>query len=118
MSETRLARVGEEIQREIASLLSEGRIKDDRIGFVTITGVKVTQDMTEANVYYSAHGTEAEQKATGEALAANAGRIRAHIGRVMKIRHAPLLHFMYDKSIEEGAKIDRLLREVREKEGW
>jgi ribosome-binding factor A len=110
--------VGDQIQREIASLLSEGRIKDDRIGFVTITGVKVTEDMMEANVYFSAHGTQAQQDATAQALAGNAGRFRSHIGRVMKIRHAPLLHFLKDKSIEEGAKIDRLLKEVREKEGW
>jgi ribosome-binding factor A len=118
MSETRLARVGDQIQREIASLLSAGQVKDERIGFVTITAVKLTPDMKEAKVYFTAHGSEAEQAATAEALARNAGRFRAHVGRTMKIRHAPLLRFVHDASIEEGAKIERLLKEVREKEGW
>lgn len=118
MSEARAARVGEEIQREIARLLSTGKLKDDRIGFVTITGVEVTSDLREAKVYFVTHGTDAEQKASKEALSENAGRLRSHVGKVMKIRHAPELRFVRDKSVDEGAKIDRLLREVRDKEGW
>lgn len=118
MSEARRARVADQIQREIASLLSTGQLKDDRIGFVTITGVKVTDDLKEAKVWYVAHGTEAEQRAAAEALAGHAGKLRSHLGRVMRIRHAPALRFVHDASIEEGAKIDRLLKEVREKEGW
>lgn len=118
MSEQRAARVGDQIQREIASLLSTGKIKDDRIGFVTITAVRVTSDLKEAKVYFTAHGTEAEQKQSAEALSENAGRLRSHLGKVMKIRQAPSLRFVHDASIEEGAKIERLLKEVREKEGW
>ena len=118
MSETRVARVGDQIQREIASLLSSGGLKDDRIGFVTITGVKVTPDLMDAKVYFSVHGTAAEQKATAAALADDTGRIRSHVGKRMKIRHIPTLHFVRDAAIEEGAKIDRLLQEVRKKEGW
>ncbi len=118
MSETRMARVGDQIQREIASLLAAGQLKDDRIGFVTITGVKVTEDLTEAKVFYVAHGTEAEQKSVAQAFAENAGRIRSHVSKVMRLRHTPSLRFVYDQAIEEGAKIDRLLQEVRKKEGW
>jgi ribosome-binding factor A len=118
MSEARLARVADQIQREIATLISSGQVKDDRIGFVTITGVTITEDMKEAKVYFTAHGTEAAQKSSAEALLSNAGRFRSHIGKEMKIRHAPLLRFVHDDSIEEGAKIERLLSEVRKKEGW
>ena len=118
MSETRMARVGDQIQREIATLLSTGAVKDDRIGFVTITAVKVTEDLKEAKVFFTAHGTEAEQKSSAEALIAHAGQFRSHIGKEMKIRHAPVLRFVHDASIEEGAKIERLLKEVRDKEGW
>ena len=118
MSEARATRVADQIQREIATLLSTGALKDDRIGFVTITGVKVTDDLKEAKVYFTAHGTEPEQKASAEALASHAGRFRSHIGKEMKIRHAPSLRFIHDASIEEGAKIERLLKEVRDKEGW
>ena len=118
MSEARVARVGDQIQREIANILTTGQLKDDRIGFVTITAVKVTQDLKEAKVYFTTHGTEAEQKVSAEALASHVGRLRSHIGKEMKIRHAPSLRFVHDASIEEGAKIERLLKEVREKEGW
>lgn len=118
MSEERATRVGDQIQREIASLLSTGGIKDPRIGFVTITAVKLTPDLKEAKVYFTSHGSEAEQKETAEGLADSAGRLRSHIGKVMRIRHAPTITFVFDKSIEEGAKIERLLGEVRKKEGW
>jgi len=118
MSEARATRVGDQMQREIASILATGKLKDDRIGFVTITAVKVTSDLREAKVYYVAHGSDEEKKASAEALAENAGRLRSHIGRVMKIHHAPMLRFVFDASIEEGAKIERLLKEVRDKEGW
>jgi ribosome-binding factor A len=118
MAESRTQRVAAQIQREIAGLLSTGQVKDPRIGFVTVTAVEVTQDLKEAKVFYVAHGSPEEVKETGRALSDNAGKLRSHIGRVMKIRHAPELRFVHDKSIEEGAKIERLLKEVRDKEGW
>lgn len=118
MAESRIKRVAGQIQREIAGLLATGQVKDPRIGFVTVTAVEVTDDLKEAKVFYVAHGTPEAVKETGRALSDNAGRLRSHIGRVMKIRHAPELRFVHDKSIEEGEKIDRLLREVRKKEGW
>lgn len=118
MSETRAARVGDQIQREIASMLSTGQVKDERLGFVTITAVKVTTDLREAKVYFVAHGTDEERDQTRQALEDNAGRLRSHLGRVMKIRHAPELRFVHDASIDEGMKIERLLKEVRDKEGW
>jgi ribosome-binding factor A len=118
MSEERATRVGDQMQREIASYLSAGKLKDDRIGFVTITAVKVTSDLREAKVYFVSHGTDEEQKTSAAALAENAGRLRSLIGRTMKIHHAPLLRFIQDASIEEGSKIERLLKEVRDREGW
>lgn len=118
MSESRAVRVAQEIQREIAQLITTGKLKDDRIGFVTITGVRVTPDLREATVYFIVHGSEAEQKESALALDENAGKLRSHIGKVMRIRHAPALTFKPDSSIDEGMKIERLLKEVREKEGW
>lgn len=115
---SRVQRVAEQIQREIASLLSTGQVKDPRIGFVTITAVEVTPDLKEAKVFYVVHGTPTEIKESGRALSDSAGKLRGHIGRAMKIRHAPELRFVHDKSIEEGEKIERLLKEVRSKEGW
>jgi ribosome-binding factor A len=117
-SESRVQRVADQIQREIATLLSTGQVKDPRIGFVTVTAVELTPDLKEGKVFYVAHGSDEEIKQTGRALSDNAGKLRSHIGRVMKIRHAPELRFVHDKSIEEGEKIERLLKEVRAREGW
>ena len=117
-SESRVQRVADQIQREIATLLSTGQVKDPRIGFVTVTAVELTPDLKEGKVFYVAHGSDEEIKQTGRALSDNAGKLRSHIGKVMKIRHAPELRFVHDKSIEEGEKIERLLKEVRQREGW
>lgn len=117
MSESRARRVAEQIQREIAQLITSGALKDDRIGFVTITGVDVTSDLREAKVWFVAHGSDAEQRQSAEALDEHKGRLRSHIGREMKIRHAPELKFARDASIDEGMKIEGLLREIKEKDG-
>ena len=93
-------------------------MKDDAIGFVTITGVKVTPDRMEATVDFTCHGTDAERTVTADGLARNAGRFRSHVGKAIRTRSMLLLKFVHDPSIEEGDKIDRLLKEVRAKEGW
>lgn len=117
MSEQRALRVGAEIQREIARMLTSGTLKDDRIGFVTITAVKVTADLRDAKVYWVGQGSEAQVKESALALKENAGRLRSHLGKVMRLRNAPIVTFHYDDSIENGMKIEALLAEVRKKEG-
>lgn len=118
MSESRAVRVAHQIQREVAQLITEGKLKDDRIGFVTITGVDVSSDLTEAKIWYAVHGSDEEKAATAEAFKELKGRVRSHIGKVMRIRHAPSLTFLVDESIDRGARIEELLKEVREREGW
>jgi len=118
MSEQRALRVGAEIQREIARMLTSGTLKDDRIGFVTITAVKVTADLREAKVYWVGQGSEQQQAESAAALKENAGKLRSHLGKVMRIRHAPTITFKFDESIENGMKMEALLAEVRKKEGW
>lgn len=118
MSESRAVRVAHQIQREIAQLLTSGKLKDDRIGFVTITGVDVSSDLSEAKVWYAVHGTDEDKKSTAEAFKDLAGQVRSHIGKVMRIRHAPSLRFLVDEAIDRGARIEELLKDVREKEGW
>lgn len=118
MSEARALRVAHQIQREVAQLITTGKLKDDRIGFVTITGVDVSSDLMEAKIWYAVHGTDEEKGATAEAFKALTGRVRSHIGKVMRIRHAPSVTFLVDEAIDRGARIDALLKEVRDREGW
>ena len=111
-------RVGQEIQAAIASLITRGELRDPRIGFITITGVKVSPDLRVAKVYYSMLGTDEERSESQKGLEAAKGFIRREVTARIQLRVSPEIYFVFDKSIVEGDKIDRLLREVKEREGW
>jgi len=111
-------RVGQEIQAAIASIITRGELRDPRIGFITITGVKVSPDLRVAKVYYSMLGTDQERSESQKGLEAAKGFIRREVTARIQLRVSPEIYFVFDKSIVEGDKIDRLLREVKEKEGW
>jgi ribosome-binding factor A len=117
-SKARVERVGQEIQAAIAEVLSRGLIRDPRIGFITLTGVKVSADLRVAQVFYSMIGTEEQRQATQEGLEAAKGFVRREVTSRMKLRVSPEVFFTFDDSLNEGDKIDRLLREVKQKEGW
>jgi ribosome-binding factor A len=113
----RPARVAHEFQRELSALLARG-LKDPRItGFITVTGARMSPDLREAVAYVSVHGGEEERRRTLAGLAAAAGFLQREVARNLRLRHTPHLRFVYDGSVEEGDKIERLLREVREREG-
>src|SRR6266852_6781543 len=107
-------RVGQEIQAAIASMITRGELRDPRIGFVTITGVKVSPDLRVAKVFYSAIGADEELELTQAGLEAAKGFFRREVSAQVPLRVSPEIHFAFDNSIREGDKIDRLLREVKE----
>jgi ribosome-binding factor A len=114
----RPARVAHEFQRELSAVLARG-LKDPRItGFITVTGAKMGSDLKDITVYVSVHGEEKEREQTMEGLRAAAGYLQREVSHALKLRYTPHLRFAYDGSIAEGDKIDRLLKEVKEKEGW
>jgi ribosome-binding factor A len=117
-SSVRAERVGHEIQAAIADLLARGLLRDPRIGFITITGVKVSADLRVARVYYSLIGSEEERRATDEGLQAAKGFVRREVTTRLKLKFSPEIYFAFDESLSEGDKINRLLREVKDKEGW
>jgi ribosome-binding factor A len=118
MSHARPERVGQEIQAAIADLLSRGMLRDPRIGYITVTGVKVSPDLRVARVFYSMIGTPEQKRDTQEGLEAAKGFVRREVTSRVKLRVSPEIFFSFDESLDEGDKIDRLLREVKEKEGW
>ncbi len=114
----RPARVAHEFQRELSAILARG-LKDPRItGFITVTGAKMSPDLKEAVAYVSIHGEEEVRVETLAGLRAAAGFLQREVARHLKLRHTPHLRFCYDESVEEGDRIERLLREVKEREGW
>ncbi|NMO21960.1 30S ribosome-binding factor RbfA [Pyxidicoccus fallax] len=115
---SRPERVGQEIQAAIGDLLARGMLRDPRIGYITITGVKVSPDLRVARVFYSMIGSEQERAETQKGLEAAKGFVRREVTSAVNLRVSPEIFFTFDESVGEGDKIDRLLREVRSKEGW
>ncbi len=105
-------RLGEQIREEISSLLLT-ELKDPRIGFTTIIGVRVTPDLRQARVSVSVLGTAEEQQRTLEGLRAAAAFIRRTLVHRLQVRRIPDLEFTLDRTEERAARIDELLRQVK-----
>lgn len=111
MDSKRTQRVGEEIQKEISSLLLNG-LKDPRIGFVTITSVSVTSDLSIAKVYFTVMGDEKARKDSEKGLRSSTPFIRRELGKRLRLRHVPEINFLFDTSLEYGNRIESLLKEI------
>jgi ribosome-binding factor A len=111
----RAERVSDQMKQEIADILMR-RIKDPRIGFVTVTDVDVADDLRNANVYVSIYGSDAEKEKSLKGLRSAAPFIRSELGKRMRMRYMPELLFRFDATVERGAHIMELLREIEEKE--
>ncbi len=104
-------RVGHLIQKEISAILLEV-IKDPRVGFITLTEVKVSDDLKSARVYFSTIGSEEEKRETVKGLNSAKGCIQGELGRRLKLRYTPKITFFYDGSFERADRIDRLLKDI------
>ena len=113
MSDARTRRLAERISKLVAELL-ERRIKDPRLGFVTVTEVRLTGDWREAKVFYTALGTPEEQAETADALASATGIIRSEVGRIIGLRHAPSIEFVADVLPDSARRIDDLVAAARQ----
>jgi ribosome-binding factor A len=98
--------------QEIAAEAIEYRVKDVRLGFVTITDARLTNDFREATIFYTVFGTPEEREATAEALEVARGQIRTEVGRRMGIKHTPSIKFLVDAVPEASAHLEGLLREM------
>lgn len=98
--------------QEIAAEAIEYRVKDVRLGFVTITDARVTNDFRESTIFYTVFGTPEEREATAEALEVARGQIRTEIGRRLGIKHTPSVKFIVDAIPEASAHLEGLLREM------
>ncbi|MFQ5480734.1 MAG: 30S ribosome-binding factor RbfA [Thermodesulfobacteriota bacterium] len=113
----RADRVGDSILREIASMLQRGEIGDPRIGFVTITHVKLSPDLKEAKIYFSQIGSDEDKKNSAEGLDSAVGYIRRNLGHRLKLRSVPKLRFYFDDTLEYAEHIDDLLKGITKEDG-
>jgi ribosome-binding factor A len=115
MSEQRARKLADRIQVIVAEML-ERRIKDPRLGFVTVTDVRVTGDLREATVFYTVLGDQTEREATAQALSSASGLIRSEVGKQTGIKFTPSLTFVADAIPETAAHLEDLLRQARERD--
>jgi ribosome-binding factor A len=113
VSNPRVRKVADRIQVVVAEML-ERRIKDPRLGFVTVTDVRVSGDTQQASVFYTVLGEEEEVAASAAALESARGLIRAEVARQLGMRHVPTLDFIHDALPDTARHIDELLARARE----
>jgi len=110
-----MRRVNELLREVIAEEVE--RLKDPGLGFVTITGVDTAPDLRSARVYYSVLGDEEQHRDTEAALHRASSRLRAVVGRQVRLKYLPELRFETDSAIEQGMRIEEILRGLREEHG-
>ncbi|HEY8471385.1 MAG TPA: 30S ribosome-binding factor RbfA [Natronosporangium sp.] len=99
--------------RELVAQVVRTQIKDPRLGMITITDARMTQDLREATVYYTVLGDVTAQENTAAALASANGMLRSTVGKALGLRHAPTLTFVLDNVPEQVKHIDELLDAAR-----
>ncbi|HRL50364.1 MAG TPA: 30S ribosome-binding factor RbfA [Propioniciclava sp.] len=112
MGNPRYIKVAEQIKVIVAEMLDR-RIKDPRLGFVTLTDVRLTGDGREATVFYTVLGDESERVASGAALASAKGLIRSTVGKQLGMKFTPTIEFVLDAVPETAAEMDALLKAAR-----
>lgn len=110
--EARQRKVADRIQQTVARLL-ERRIKDPRIGFCTITDVRVTGDLQHATIFYTVLGSESQRGLTQRALNSAKGLIRSEVGKALGIRLTPSIEFVHDALPEQAASFEETLAKAR-----
>jgi ribosome-binding factor A len=98
--------------KEIVAQVLETRIKDPRLGFITVTDVRVTADLREASVFYTVLGDEAERVATAAALESAKGVLRSEVGKQTGVKFTPTLAFFPDALPDNARHVEELLREA------
>lgn len=105
----RARKLAERIKVIVAEALERGVIKDARLGFVTITDVRMTGDLQHATIFFTVYGSDEERAETEAALKDNTGRIRGEVGRNLSVRLTPTIEFVLDALPDSAKSIDDLL---------
>jgi len=99
------------VQRVVSDII-RSEVKDD-LGFLTITGVKITNELSYMYIYFTVYGNEKDLEQTQEALKRANGFIKTQIAHRVKMRKVPELIFKYDESYAKGSRIDNLIRNIK-----
>jgi ribosome-binding factor A len=112
MGSERVRRIADRIQVIVAEML-ERRVKDPRLGFVTVTDVRVSGDTQHATIFYTVMGSDEDRAGTRAALESAKGLLRSEVGKRLGMRHTPTLEFVLDALPDSAAHIEDLLAKAR-----
>ena len=112
-SSRRPEQVAETVRHVLTEALGRGEVRDPRVGLVTVTAVYVTNDLSHARVMVALRGDEGEKERALEGLKSAAGFLRSKLARVLTTRTVPELHIELDQGLEQAARIDALLGELK-----
>ncbi len=104
----RTDRIGAQLQRELADLI-HNQLGDSRLKMITLQEVRVVRDLSQATVFFTLLGDTLERKETQNLLRELAPHLRKELGRRLRLRTIPQLHFTYDESVERGAQLSALI---------
>lgn len=111
----RTSRLNEVLKEEIANII-KSKLKDPRVGFITVTAAEVSADLRHATVYVSIMGSDEEKKESYQGLNTAKGFIRSELGKRLRIKFVPEITFTIDDSVEESMRISKLIDEIHKKE--
>ena len=111
----RLQRLRQLMKEQVSDII-QSRMRDPDLGFVTVTDVEISADLRRAKVFVSVYGSEAEQKASFNALQRAAGFVRSELGGRLDLRFTPEIVFEYDSGVARGARIFELLADLETSE--
>ena len=114
MSRLRVQRLREEYRREVSDILR--RMKDPRLGFVTVTDVEVSNDLRHVKVFVSVLGSEEDRQRSLAVLEQARGYVRTEAGQRIRLRHTPEITFVFDPSVERGMRVMTLLSQLRQQQ--
>lgn len=114
MANVKIQKLEKQIERELSKIFLND-VKED-VGFITVTGVDLTNDLSFAKIYYSVLGSEDKKEAVKKRLEKAKGFIRTTLGSRVQMRKVPELIFVYDESIDYGNKIDKIINKINNKD--
>jgi len=112
---TRSERVAGQLRRDLAKLIQQ-EIKDPEVGFISLSDVEVTRDLSHAKIYITVFDPEKADTSI-KALCRAAAFLRRRLGKELRLRHVPELHFVHDDSVEKGSHIDELIARALHADG-
>jgi ribosome-binding factor A len=112
---SRMDRVSEEFREILAEEIP--RLKDPRVGFITVTGVRVSPDLRRAWVFYTVYGDDRARTATAAALRSARAHLRTELGRQIRLKFLPDLSFEEDEAVQHGTRVNEILEQLHTEQG-